>query len=123
VTRTLLVLLDGAAWRDRYQAVTVAATAAALGEKVVVALFFEPLRRWVEGGFDEGAPLEAPGAKVGSLAEALVAARALGLEVVACDTAVRLAGLGPEAVRPRVDRIASLPALWAEAREGRVVRF
>lgn len=123
MSRTLLVLLDGDSWTDRYQAVTVAATAAALGEKVVVALAFDPLARWVEGRFDEGAPPGAAAAKVGHLSESLATARDLGLEVVACDTVVRLAGLDPVAARTRLDRIASLPALLAEAREGRVIRF
>jgi len=123
VSRVLLVLLDGDSWPDRYQAVTVAATAAALGEKVVVALAFGPLTRWVEGRFDEGAPPEAAAARVGRLSEALATARDLGLEVVACDTVVRLAALDPTAARARLDRIASLPTLLAEAIEGRVVRF
>ena len=123
MSRALLVLLDGDTWPDRYQAVTVAVSTAALGEKVVVALAFDPLRRWVEGRFDEGAPPEAAAARVGRLSEALATARDLGLEVVACDTVVRLAGLDPEAARARLDRIASLPGLLAEAREGRVLRF
>lgn len=123
MSRPLLVLLDGDSWPDRYQAVMVAATAAALGEKVVVALAFGPLRRWVEGRFDEGAPPEAAAAKAGRLAEALATARDLGLEVVACDTVVRLAGLDPATAGARLDRIASLPALLSEAREGRVVHF
>jgi hypothetical protein len=42
---------------------------------------------------------------------------------VACDTAVKLAGLEPEAARVRVDRVASLPALWAELGDGRVLSF
>jgi peroxiredoxin family protein len=123
VSRRLLVLLHGAAWEDRYQAVTVAVTAAAMGDRVTVALFFEPLRRWVEGRFDEGAPPDAGAARVGGLAAALAETRALGLEVVACDTAVRLVGLEPEAARARVDRVASLPALWAELGDGRVLSF
>lgn len=119
----LLVLAHGGAWEDRYQAVTVAVTAASLGEPVVVALFFDPLRRFVEGRFDEGVPPTAAAARVGSLAEALRDGRALGLEVVACETVVRLAGLDPEAVRASLDRLASLPSLWAWARGGRVVSF
>jgi peroxiredoxin family protein len=118
----LVVLLQHGAWQDRYQAVTLAVTAAALGDAVTVALFFEPLRLWVAGRFDEGAPPEAARARVQGLAESLgEARRALGLEIVACDTAVRLAGLEPEALGAAVDRIASLPSLWKAGREGRVV--
>ncbi len=116
----LVVLLQHGAWADRYQAVTLAVTAAAMGEAVTVALFFEPLRLWADGRFDEGAPPEAAAARVAPLRETLEEARReLGLEVVACDTAVRLAGLDPAAVAPRLDGIVTLPALWKAARDGR----
>lgn len=118
----LVVFLHRAAWPDRYQAVTLAVTAAALGERVVVALFFDALRLWAERRFDEGAPAEAATARVTSLTEALEEARReLGVEIVACDTAVRLAGLDPAGLGGAVDRIATLPQLWLAAREGRLV--
>ncbi len=119
---TLVVLLHRGGWPDRYQAATLAVTAAALGERVTVALFFDALRLWVEGRFDEGAPAEAGAARIASLRESLQEARReLGLEVVACDTAVRLAGLEPDAIRGAVDRIVTLPALWKAARDGRQI--
>ncbi len=118
----LVVLLHRATWADRYQATTLAVTAAALGERVTVALFFEALRLWVEGRFDEGAPPEAATARIAPLRESLEEARReLGLEVVACDTAVRLAGLEPDAIGGALDRIVTLPALWKAARAGRQV--
>jgi hypothetical protein len=40
---------------------------------------------------------------------------------VACDTAVRLAGLEPDAIRRSVDHIVTLPALWKAARDGRQI--
>ncbi len=117
---SLVVLLHRSGWADRYQAVTLAVTAAALGDRVTVALFFDALRSWVDGRFDEGAPAEAAGARIASLRASLEEARReLGLEVVACDTAVRLAGLDPEAIRGAVDRIVTLPSLWKAARDGR----
>lgn len=122
MTGPLVLFVQRGTWADRYQAVTLAITAAALGDRVVVALFFDALRLWVQGRFDEGAPPEAAEARVAGLAEMLSEARReLELEVVACDTAARLAGLDPEAVRTSLDRIASLPSLWKEAREGRLV--
>ncbi|HEY6003837.1 MAG TPA: hypothetical protein VIV57_13250 [Anaeromyxobacter sp.] len=117
----LVVFLQRGSWEDRYQAVTLAVTAAALGDAVTVALFFEPLRLWVAGRFDEGAPPEAAAARVLGLAASLGEARQLGLEIVACDTAVRLAGLDPAALGSAVDRIASLPALLKAARGGQLV--
>ncbi len=118
----VVVFLQHGAWSDRYQAVTLGVTAAALGDRVIFALFFEPLRLWVEGRFDEGAPAEAPAARVAPLRETLEEARReLGVEVVACDTAVRLAGLDPGALGGVLDRIATLPSLWQAAREGRAI--
>lgn len=118
----LVVLLHRAAWADRYQAATLAVTAAAMGDAVTFALFFDALRLWVDGRFDEGAPPEAAAARVTSLREALDdARRELGLEVVACDTAVRLAGLDPAALGGAVDRVVTLPQLWREAQGGRQI--
>jgi peroxiredoxin family protein len=116
---SLVVFLHRGSWADRYQAVTLAVTAAALGEEVTLALFFEPLRLWAEARFDEGAPAEAAAARVVTLRETLdEARRELGLAVVACDTAARLAGPDPGAIRAAVDRIVTLPQLWKTAREG-----
>ncbi len=118
----LVVLLHRAGWADRYQAVTLAVTAAAMGERVTFALFFDALRLWADGRFDEGAPPEAAAARAAPLRESVEEARReLGLEVVACDTAVRLAGLDPDAIRGAVDRIVTLPALWKAARDGRQI--
>ncbi len=118
----LVLLVHRGAWADRYQATTLAVTAAALGERVIVALFFEPLRLWAQGRFDEGAPPEAAGARVASLRETLEEARQeLGLELVACDTAVRLAGLDPAALGGVLDRVTTLPQLWQAGRDGRMV--
>ncbi|MBI5070688.1 MAG: hypothetical protein HZB56_20895 [Deltaproteobacteria bacterium] len=120
---SLVVFLRAADWPTRWLAVSIALTAAAHGERVQLALFGEPLAAWLGGRFDDGAPAAAAGARVGSLAEMLEEGRAaLGLRIVACDTAVRLAGLDPEAARARLE-IGSLPAMYREAREGRLLTF
>jgi peroxiredoxin family protein len=118
----LVVLVHRAAWEDRYQAVTLAVTAAAHGEPVTVALFFAPLRLWVAGDFDEGAPPTAAAARVTSLRATLdEGRRELGLRVVACETAVRLAGLDPAVAAAALDALEPLPSIWRRAREGRVI--
>lgn len=124
MARPLVVFLHGATWEDRYQAVTLAVTAAAFGDPVTVALFFEPLRLWMADRFDEGTPPEATAARVTSLREALEEARReLSLRVVACDTAVRLVGLDPATVTPALDAVEPLPALWRAASDGRALTF
>ncbi len=118
----VVLFVHHGAWADRYQATTLAVTAAALGDRVQVALFFDALRLWAAGRFDEGAPPEAATARVVSLRDTLdEARRELGVEVVACDTAVRLAGLDPAGLDGVLDRITTLPQLWQAARDGRTV--
>jgi peroxiredoxin family protein len=120
VAGTLVILLRSADWESRYQAATLAVTAAALGDEVHVALFFGALRAWVDGHFDDGAPPQAQA--VGSLRGMIEEGRAeLGVRVVACDTAVRLAGLDPGKVVGVLDGIASLPDLWRLAQGGRAL--
>ncbi len=116
----LVLFVHRGSWEDRYQAVTLAVTAAALGDAVTVALFFEPLRRWADGTFDEGAPPSAASARIAPLRETLdEARRELGLKVVACDTAARLAGLDAATAARTLDGVVTLPALWKAARAGR----
>jgi peroxiredoxin family protein len=120
----LVVFLHGGSWEARYQATTLAVTAAALGDSVTLALFFDPLRLWVAGRFDEGPPPESAVARVASLAETLEEARrGLGLRVVACDTAVLLAGVDPGRLAETADGVTSLPSLWRLAQGGRALAF
>jgi peroxiredoxin family protein len=123
VSGAVVVFLRSASWDARWTAVSTALTAAALGERVHVALFGEALRAFVAGSFDDGAPSDA--SIVGDpLSVSLGEGRAaLGLRVVACETAVRLAGLDPAQVVPPLDALVSLPALWKLAEGGRLLTF
>ena len=119
-----LILLGGAGWDVRRRAISVALTAAAFGHPVVVALSGEPLRAWLEGRFDDGAPLQAQTALVGSIAALLEEGRRdLGVEVVACDTELRIIGIDPEEAGSSLDAIRSLPEQWRAAAEGHVLGF
>jgi peroxiredoxin family protein len=120
--RPLVIFLHSADWPSRYQAASLAVTAAAFGGQVYLALFFGALCAWVEGRFDEGAPPEAARTGVGSLRDMLEEGRReLSLEVVACDTAVRLAGLPLETARSTLDRVVGLPELWRLAQSGQAL--
>jgi predicted peroxiredoxin len=124
MTRPLVIFLSGRGWPERYQAVMLGVTAASLGDAVTLVLAFEPLRAFVEGRFEEGAPPTTVGARVPPLEATLgEARRELGLRVVACETAVRLAGLEPEAVGPMLDGLEPLPSLWRLAQQGRALSF
>ncbi len=118
----LVIFLRAADWDARHFAVSVAITAAALGDAVHLALFGEALRAFADGRFGEGAPPHAAAVRVPPLDATLAEARRdLGVRVVACDTAVRLAGLDPQAVVPPLDALVSLPSLWRIAQGGRAL--
>ena len=117
----VIVLREGA-WEARHLAVSLALTAAALGDEVHLALFGEALRLFMERRFGEGAPPAAGPARVPALDASLEEGRLdLGIRVVACDTALRLAGSDPAASAPPLDAVVSLPALWRLGQGGRVV--
>ena len=119
-----LILLGGAGWDARRRATAVALTAAAFGHPVVLALSGDPLRAWVEDRFDEGSPPGAEAARIGSLRSMVEEGRRdLGVEVVACDTELRLAGIDPERAAPTLDAVRSLPDQWRTAGQGHVVTF
>ena len=120
----VVIFLAGASWAARHQAVAVAVTAASLGEEVTLVLAAEPLRAFVLGRFEEGAPATAGEARVPPLLETLAEARReLGLRVVACETAVRLAGLEVEAARAALDELEPLPSQWRRVQAGRALSF
>jgi peroxiredoxin family protein len=125
MSRPLVIFLSAdAGWSGRYQAVMVAVTAASLGDPVTLALSFEPLRAFAERRFDDGAPATAATAGVPSLLETLgEARRELGLRLVACETAVRLVGLDPAELAPRLDALEPLTSLWRLAQQGRALTF
>src|SRR5688500_5232069 len=89
MARPLTIFLQTAGWPARYQATTLAVTAAASGDAVLLALFFDPLRAWVDGRVDEGAPTVEVAGSLPALTAMLGEVRgALSLRVVACDTAI-----------------------------------
>lgn len=119
---TLVLFVRSGDWDARYLATSIAITAAALGDAVHVALYGDALRAFVESRFGHGAPATAATVRAPALDDTLSEARRdLGVRVVACDTAVRLAGLDPARVVPPLDAVESLPALWRLAQSGRVL--
>ena len=116
----LVIFLRSADWSGRDLATNLAITAAALGDEVHLALFGDALRAFAAGRFGDGAPAEAAAAQIPALDATLAEARRdLGVRVVACPTAIRLAGLDADSVVPPLDAVVSLPSLWRLAQAGR----
>ena len=125
----LLILSHAGSWEMRFQVSSLAASAAALGERVEVALFFAALAAWAGGGWDRldpSPPLTAErldSFAMPPLSEMLATGRAEGrIRLYACSASLRLLGLDAAAVQRSVDAIVgwqSFSRMIAEA--GRVV--
>jgi peroxiredoxin family protein len=126
----IVLHLHGDSFARRYQVASHAITACAAGDQVLVVLWFDALQRHVRGGFDDPLPGEDRrvserhvGLGLPPPAQMLAEARALGARLVACETAVRLAGLDPLEVRRFVDDLPGLQELLAEARQAQLVLY
>jgi peroxiredoxin family protein len=108
----LLILAHGGSWDLRFQISSLAASVAAAGERVDVALFFGALDAWARGRWDELDPqppvtverlesLDMP-----PLSEMLAAGREEGLiRFYACSASARLLGLETAQVAGAVDAL------------------
>ncbi len=106
----LFILAHGGSWDMRFQISSLAASEAAAGERVDVALFFGALDAWVRGRWDELDPqppltaerLEA--LNLPPLSEMLAAGRQEGLiRLYACSASARMLGLDTPQVQASVD--------------------
>jgi len=108
----LLILAHGGSWDMRFQISSLAASAAAAGERVDVALFFGALDAWARGRWDELDPQPPLSAErleslaMPPLSEMLAAGREEGLiRFYACSASARMLGLDPAQVQASVDAI------------------
>jgi peroxiredoxin family protein len=125
----LLILAHGGTWEMRFQVSSLAASAAAAGERVDVALFFAALDAWVRGRWDDLDPappltserLDSFG--MPPLTEMLTPGREDGLiRLYACSASTRLLGLEPAAVQASVDVLLGWQSFSRMIRDaGRVV--
>jgi peroxiredoxin family protein len=106
----LLILAHGGSWEMRFQISSLAASVAAAGDPVDVALFFDALSAWAGGGWDDLDPrppltadrLEA--LNMPPLSEMLTPGREEGLiRVYACSASARMLGLDAARVQASVD--------------------
>lgn len=127
----LLILAHEASWEKRFQVSSLAASEAAAGRSVDLALFFSALRSWVEDGWDRPQPtttidpdrLSALG--MPPLSELLADGRDSGrIRVFACSASARILDLGTDRVQPRVDAILGWQSFARMIRDAhRVVTF
>ena len=125
----LLILAHGGTWEMRFQVSSLAASVAAGGDRVDVALFFAALDAWAGGRWDEidpGPPLSAERIEsldMPPLTEMLAPGREEGLiRFYACSASVRLLGLDTARAQASVDALLGWQSFARMIREsGRVV--
>lgn len=125
----LLILAHGGSWEMRFQISSLAASAAAAGDRVDVALFFAALDAWVGGRWDEPDPAPPLTAErlealaMPPLSEILADGRREGrIRLFACSASTRLLGLDAAAVQGAVDAQLGWQSFARMIREaGRVV--
>jgi len=106
----LLILAHGGTWEMRFQITSLAASAAAAGERVDLALFFGALYAWVEGRWDDHdpapplTPARLDALAMPPLSSMLDPGRGDGsIRVYACSASSRLLGLDAARVQAAVD--------------------
>jgi peroxiredoxin family protein len=122
--RKLVILLHRPGFEAIYQAASLAFTAGAMGDSVTVAPFFGGLLTLV-GRIPYGEDPAAVRAQSLCLPDPRHmlgdGRKVAGVRLVVCDTAVRLAGLDIDAVRPYVDEVIGLATLWRQAEGAQVL--
>jgi len=124
--------LNTASYELAWQATSLALTAAAMGDEVIVVLGFDALRALTSGRFGqptsdlEKACLER-GERIGAAVPSrmLADARSLGAKLLACDTTVRLCGLESAALEQAklVDEVLGLAQIWRLTQGARVLTY
>jgi peroxiredoxin family protein len=124
----LLILAHGGTWEMRFQISSLAASAAAAGDRVDVALFFAALDAWVRGRWDEidpAPPLSAERLEsfgMPPLTEMLASGREEGLiRFYACSASTRLLGLETAGVQAAVDVLLGWQSFSRMIREAKQV--
>jgi peroxiredoxin family protein len=127
----LLILAHGGSWEMRFQISSLAASAAAAGDRVDLAMFFAALDAWANGRWDDLDPQPPLTAErlasfgMPPLSEMLASGREEGLiRIYACSATTRLLGLDPARVQDSVDVLLGWQSFSRMIREaGRVITF
>jgi peroxiredoxin family protein len=127
----LMILAHGGSWEMRFQVSSLAASAAAVGEEVAIALYFAALDAWVGKRWDaldptppiSAARLDALG--MPPLSSLLEPGRTAGLiRIYGCSASSRVLGLDAAEVQAAVDAVLGWQTFSRmTATAGRVVSF
>ena len=129
---SFFILSHSGSYDRLYQAVTIAVTAASLGDNVYVVLFFDALKKFVEGNMDKEDLSEDMGKEKEkvykrmktmnplSMQEMIDTVKPLGsLKFIACSANVEFMGLEKNRVVEKVDEIIGLPTILKMMKESK----
>jgi peroxiredoxin family protein len=124
----VVFFLQHGGYRAAYQAVSMGITATAMGDEVYFVFAFDALRALLQGSFGrpETEQEKAESARAETLGvqqpqRMLEEAKALGARLVACDTAVRIAGISPAEASKALDEVMGLASIWRLTEGARVL--
>jgi peroxiredoxin family protein len=126
----VVLFVQRGSFEPAYQVATIAITAAAMGDEVIVVFAFEALRQLARGAFghaltdkEQSEWARAEGLNVLAPSKMLAEARSLGVRLVACDTTAKLCGLGANELSSVLDEVMGLPSIWRFTQGARVLSF
>ncbi len=126
----VVFFLNHATYEPAYQTVSMAITAAAMGDEVYIVFAFDALRQLARDSF--GLPhtekevaeyARAEGLGLPPPAKMLEEARGLGAKLLACDTTVKICGGSPQEMEARLDEVMGLASIWKLTQGARTLSF
>ena len=127
--RVLFIIQNGG-YEPAFSATSMGITAAAMGDEVYFVFAFDALKQLARGTF--GMPntereisesARARGLNVPPPSKLLEEARSMGAKLAACDTQVKICGLGADELKDKVDEVLGMAALWRLTEGSRVLVF
>jgi peroxiredoxin family protein len=126
----VVFFIQNGGYEPAFSAASMGITAVAMGEEVYFAFAFDALRQLARGTFGQpntereiSESARAKGLGVPPPHKMLEEARSLGARLVACDTTVKICGLGPEEIDGKVVEVMGLASLWRLTDGARVMVF
>src|SRR5579871_3515588 len=111
--------IQNGGYEPAFSAASIGITAVAMGEEVFFVFAFDALRQLARGTFGQpntereiSESARAKGLAVPPPAKMLDEARQLGAKLLACDTTVKICGLGESELAGKLDEVMGLATLW-----------
>ena len=126
----VVFFIERGSFEPAFQAMSLAITAVAMGDEVILVFAFDALRQLARGTYgkpdserERAEAARAEGMGVLTPGKMLAEARALGAKTFACDTTVKLCGIKESETREILDEVLGLASLWRFTDGARTLTF